>query len=241
MVKFTKGIVLQRYKYLETKLIAKIYTEKFGLVTCIFFRTNSKKGQMQSALLQPLYILDLSIYYNETSHFQKVKDISIGYSFSSFSPDIYKITISIFLAEFILKTIKENECDKAMFEFLVASVKLFNEMEEGINNFHLIFLFKFTKYLGIMPLESFSESNKIFDLKAGKFIIGNPDHRHFLNIHLSLIFSNFYKIEFNESRYLSISNNDRKYLLYSFLEYYNIHLDRPGELKTLKVLDDVFS
>jgi DNA repair protein RecO (recombination protein O) len=241
MIQQTRGIVLQRFKYSDSKVIAKIYTEKYGLISCIFYSSTSKKGLMQLNVLQPMYVTDISIYFKESSNFQKVKEIGLNFPVVSISLDIKKNTICLFLAEFILKTLKENEPDPELFRFLVQSTEQLNEQEENVSNFHLIFLMKLSKYLGIMPENNFSESEAIFDLKSGKFITGHPSHSYFLNIHLSAQFSKIFELDLSESEKLSISHQDRNALLNSVIAYYNTHLERPGEVKSLRVLKDVFS
>jgi len=241
MLQQTGGIVFQRYKYTDSKMIARVYTEKYGLISCLFFGTNTPKGRVYANLLQPLYLTDLSLYHKETGNLQKVKEISLSRSFTSVSQDIIKKTVSLFLAEFLMKTIKENEPDEALFDFLVQSVKELNETEESISNFHLIFLFQLTKYLGIMPLNTYSESNAIFDLRLGKFITGQPDHSNFLNVRQSALFYRFFEHSTAGAYLIDITYKDRRELLDAMIRYYSVHLDRPGELKSLKVLQEVFS
>lgn len=88
MIHKTKGIVLHRFKYSDSKYIAKIYTKQFGLQSYIVFGANSKKGRMQINLLQPLFPLDMQVYHKETVELQKVKEIAVFYPVNSFSDDI---------------------------------------------------------------------------------------------------------------------------------------------------------
>ena len=66
MIHKTGGIVLHRFKYSDSKVIAKIFTEEFGLQSYMFFGANSKRGRLQINLLQPLFPVDLQVYYKET-------------------------------------------------------------------------------------------------------------------------------------------------------------------------------
>jgi DNA repair protein RecO (recombination protein O) len=241
MVQQTRGIVLQRFKYSDSTVIAKIFTEKFGLISCIFFGTEGKKGQFQVTVLQPMYIIEFMIYYKEAGNFQKVKEIGLSFPLVSISMNIVKNTICSFMAEFLLKTLKENEADHDLFQFLKQAIEKLNQSETNFADFHLLFLFKLTKYLGIMPLNNYSESNAIFDMKLGKFITGNPSHSHFMNIHQSELFSKFFDMKTGSPPDFIIPTRDRKEMLSSLIDYYNIHLDRPGELNSLKVLKEVFS
>jgi DNA repair protein RecO (recombination protein O) len=153
--------------------------------------------------------------------------------------DIKKNTISVFIAEFLLKTIKENEPDQMLFSFISESVVLLNDEETRVSDFHLFFLFRLTKYLGIEPLNNYSDENKIFDIKSGKFIAGYPNHNYYLNFQMSRL---IHLILYNELKDLpELTNKNRSLLLEFITGYYNLHLDRPGELRSIKILKDVYS
>lgn len=240
MVHQTGGIVLHRFKYTDSKVIAKIYTEEFGLQSYMFFGANSKKGRSQINLLQPFIPVNLLVYHKETSELQKAKEASLMFPISSLSSDFIKNSISQFLSEFILKVLKENEPDKELYDFLKLSVKYLDSENES-KNFHLIFLYHLSKYLGIQPDNNFNETNRIFDLKAAKFVIGRPNHNDFINEERSEILHSVFKMSIADCSGLIISGHDRKYLIDDFIKFYNIHLDRPGKLKSLKVLIEIFS
>ncbi len=241
MIHKTKGIVLHRFKYSDSKYIAKIYTKQFGLQSYMVFGANSKKGRMQINLLQPLFPLDMQVYHKETVELQKVKEIAVLYPVNSFSVDIIKNSLAVFIAEFILKTLKENDADEKLFEFILNSIKILESLNENMNNFHLVFFFQLSKYLGIKPENNYSETHKIFDLQSGRFVVGNPTHKNFLNEKISKKFSDLFYASLEQSNKLKLSVHERRYLLDTIIKFYNIHLDRPGELKSLKVLSEVFS
>jgi len=241
MIHKTKGIVLHRFKYSDSKYIAKIYTKQFGLQSYMIFGANSKKGRMQINLLQPLFPLDMQVYHKETVEMQKVKEIAVLYPVNSFSVDIIKNSLAVFTAEFILKTLKENDADEELFEFILNSIKILENSNENMNNFHLVFIFLLTKYLGIKPENNFSETHTVFDLRSGRFIVGNPTHKYFLNEKISNKFNDLFDASLEQSNKLKFSVYERRFLLDTVIKFYNIHLDRPGELKSLKVLSEIFS
>ncbi len=54
MLTTTRGIVLHHFKYSEKSIIAKIYTEKFGLQSYIINGVRSAKSKNKAVYLQPL-------------------------------------------------------------------------------------------------------------------------------------------------------------------------------------------
>jgi len=237
----TKGILLHRFKYSDSKIILKIFTREFGLQSYLFFLSVSAKNKSKLNLLQPMYLLDLQVYYKNEDKLQKIKEISPATIFTSIPFDIYKQTMSLFFAEFLLKILQENEKDIELFDFVFHSLIRLDQTKGNINNFHLLFLIRMTKFLGIMPENNYSLSRKIFDLQAAKFIIGNPNHNDYLNEELSKNIFKLINIQDLNRNNFNISNFKRRELLKHIIKFYNIHLDRPGKLKSPEILAQIFS
>lgn len=239
MVFSTKGIVLHRFKYSDSKIIAKIYTEEFGLQAYLIFGSDSKKGRLLKSLLQPMFLLNMEVYHNEKRELQKIKEISNQFPFASIPFDIRKSTIGLFLAEFIMKVLKENESDTKLFEFISESIMLFDSIKENFQNFHLVFLKEMSKYMGIQPENNFSFDKSIFDLEAGRFMFGIPNHKHYADSELSLLIKKLIETDLKNITSFKISNSERRNLLNIVIQYYKLHLGAPGNLKTLKVLKQI--
>ncbi len=236
----TKGIVLHRFKYSDSKIITKIYTEEFGLQAYLIFASDSNKGRIIKSLLQPIFLLNMEVYHNGKNELQKIKEISNQFPFLSIPFDIQKSTIGLFLSEFLLKILEENEPDKHFFVFLMNSIMLFDSLKENFQNFHLIFLMKMSKFLGIQPENNFAPDKTIFDLEAGRFITGIPNHKYYVNQNLSVQFNTFSVSDFENMQTIEISNTERRRLLSIIIDYYTLHLGKPGQMKTLKVLRQIF-
>ncbi len=241
MIFSTQGILLHRLKFSDSKLILKIFTKKFGLQSYLYFVSTSAKKKSVLNLLQPMYMLDMQVYNKEKPGLQKIKEVSASEIFKTIPFDIYKQSLSLFLAEFISKVLEENQTDKDLFDYIFNSVKLLDSENCAVNDFHINFLYHLTEYLGIMPENNYSSSKKIFDLQAAKFIIGYPNHRNFFNESMSRKFYELTKIQSFERSVFKLSNPERRELLQGIINFYNIHLNRPGKLKSLTVLAQVFS
>src|SRR5580658_7988678 len=114
----TKGIVLHTIKYSETSIIAKIYTEKLGLVSYMIKGVRSSKKTSKASLLQPLTLLDMEVSHRENKQLQYIKEFRRDYVYRSIPFDTIKSTVAIFLLELISKSIREQEQNAEMFEFI---------------------------------------------------------------------------------------------------------------------------
>ena len=188
-----------------------------------------------------MFILDLIVYHKPEGTLQKTKEFTVSTPLHSLSGSITKSTVSFFLAEFIDKVFKENEPDSFSFEFIEKAIQILDLLPDSSSNFHLVFLFQLSRYLGFFPENNLSESKQIFDMVSGKFITGIPTHPHFLNAEKSRLFFSIFNVSLNSSQSLKINSEERNELLDYIIEYYNLHLEKCGNIKSLEVLRNVFS
>jgi DNA repair protein RecO (recombination protein O) len=85
MIHKTKGIVLRSVKYGETSVIVTILTELFGLQSYLVngIRKQSGKPVSKQDCSNPLAILDLVIYHQETKNLQRLKEYSWNYLYQN--------------------------------------------------------------------------------------------------------------------------------------------------------------
>jgi len=145
----TKGIVLKYFKYSEKSVITQIYTEKFGVKSYIIHGIRDKKSKTKLACLQPLSLVEINA--TNKSNLSNVKTIKLFSPFKNIPFNIAKSTIAFFLSEIIYKSIKEEEANDDLFQFLIEKIIYFDSLENNYANFHLYFLMNFTNYLGFQP------------------------------------------------------------------------------------------
>ena len=239
MLQKTRGIVLNHIKYSETSIIATIYTESFGRQSFIVNGVHGKKSKIKVNVFQPLFLLDMEVYFKPKRDLQRIKELQNACIFSSLPYDLKKSTIAIFLAEILYKTIQEQEPNKELFEYLFHSVQMLDLKEES-SNFHIYFLIHLTKYLGFFPHNNYTETNCYFDLKAGSFVQIKPFHSRSLDKELSFIFSEMMTFSENQHDQIQMTYNQRIQLLEKILEYYALHHEGISSIKSLEVLREVF-
>ena len=139
----------------------------------------------------------------------------------------------------ILKTIKEEEANHALFKFLFTCIQFLDIIATSISNFHLVFLINLSRYLGFYPEDNYSELNFLFDLNGGKFSTGIANHLQ-SDRNISNIIHNLLNINFNNMEDIKLSHNQRVDVLKIVISYFNLHLGGIGEIKSLQVLESVF-
>lgn len=217
----TKAIILHSIKYGESGIITNAYTEQFGKQSFIVHGVRKKKSKLSSYLFQPLSLLEIVAYIKESRDLQKIKEIKSSVLLKTIHFDIRKSSIALFLSEIINHTLREAEANSPLFNYLYHAVQILDFADEGIENFHLIFLMQFTKFLGIYPKNNLDISR--YNLSGGFQITDLLD--------LSL----------TETKKLKIDGSTRSQLLDQLLNYYKDHLEGVNKIKSLRVLHEVFA
>lgn len=235
MLTNTEGIVLKKVAYSSSSAIVTIYTKRFG--QCPFMvRGLGKKGG-KSASLQPLSRVEIDCTYREKNQVQTLSGISLKQDSHPLRHPL-KGAISMFLAELLYKSLREESPDSELFDYLDSSIDFF-EKDEYSPNFHLLFLVKLTKFFGFFPSGKWIFEKRYFDLLNGSFTGDEHASLHILDAReaaalYELTVSNF------ETK-LQFDNVLRRNLLKTIVEYYQIHLEGLGEIKSLPVLIEIFS
>ena len=148
MVSKTNGIVLNYIKYKETSIISKIYTKEFGLKSYLINGIRTKKGKFNISSFQPLSLLELVVYENKNSQIGRIKELKFDKIYFTNHHAQKKISICLFISEVLLKLITFQVPDKNQFNFVRNSLIELDKIVDNYENFHIIFLIKFSKYLG---------------------------------------------------------------------------------------------
>ena len=241
MLHVTKGIVLHYFKYSENSVIVKIFTQHFGIQSYILKGINSKKNKAQKAYLQPLSIIEIEASHKENKNLQTLKTIKIESLYQNIPFNVYKSSIAFFIAEFLSKTIKEEESNNVLFEFISSSLMILDEKMENFSNFHLVFMAQLTEYFGFQPQLETYKINTYFNLQEGDFTPIQPHHPFYTNqINTMLLYKTFV-VNIQQLNTLSLNNSERKEVLSILIDYYSLHVNNLSNLKSREILEEVFS
>ena len=239
MIHKTRGIVLHQIKFKENSIIAYIYTEFFGRQAYLIHGVHHKKAKHKIQSLQPLFLLDLEVYKKEITELQKIKEFRNYPAFTTIPFDSTKSSISLFIAEVLYRSLKEEEPNPSLFDFLFNTIQ-FLDYHSNVNNFHVYFLLKFSKYLGFFPTDNYSLENCYFDLFKGSFTNTQPSDNRYIDSKYTEIFHNLLNTNLEEALKISLHSSIRLYLSKKITEYFSLHLDGFGKINSLEVLNSVF-
>jgi DNA repair protein RecO (recombination protein O) len=241
MLVATEGIVLHSIKYGENSIIATIYTREYGRQAYMMNISRSKKSKNKTGILQPLFLVDMVAYQKDIREVQRIKEVKNQPVYQNIPFDVAKSAQALFLAEMLLKTLREQESYPEMFEFIRNSLVFFDLAEGSAANFHLWFLFRLTEFLGFLPGMEKIGFEGWLDMRKGAVVPFEPSHPFFANREATQVLIKLSSLKLQELAQLKISRNIRGYLTSKLVEYYQLHFEHLGEIKSLKVLHEVFS
>lgn len=181
MLQKTEGIVLRTVKYKDTAFIADVYTDVAGRVSFMVPLPRSRKASVKSVLFQPLSLVELEADFRLNTSIYKIKEAKSWHPFVSLPYDPYKSAIALFLSEFLCRAVRVEADNRALFSYLRHSIVWLDECRTGFANFHLVFLMRLSRFLGLYPnLEGYSEGC-YFDLLNACFTSLRPSgHSHYI-------------------------------------------------------------
>jgi DNA repair protein RecO (recombination protein O) len=143
----------------------------------------------------------------------------------------------LFLSEVVSRTIREEEENPALFAFLHHSMLLFDQRDAGYENFHLVFLLQLSAFLGFAPSTGEEITTQVaFATDAHSAAGSRPAILHFQ------IFETLLDDLLRRPDETIIPNGRiRRELLQILIRYYQLHVDKFGEIKSLNVLSEVLS
>ncbi|MBU1014240.1 MAG: DNA repair protein RecO [Bacteroidetes bacterium] len=241
MISSSRGIVFHQLKYSETSIIAKIFTEKFGLQSYIIKGARRKKSKISPVVFQHLSLVELTANHKEKSNIHFLQDVRLTYQYSSIPYDIHKSSILLLINEILYRSIKEEEVNTELFDFISNSLQWLDLRASGFANFHLVFLLQLSKYLGFFPKGLYSDTYNIFNMNSGCFESVIPNHPNYFNEKAAYQFSLLVQVSFENMLDVPLNSTARNNLLNNIIEYYQLHVPNLGTPKSLKVLKEVLS
>lgn len=230
-----EGIVIQKTDYSDTSIIVKLLTEKDGVKSFIFPGGKSKKKG--GNLIMPLALLSITFTQKPNHDLGNIKEISPVLVLKDIPFNPVKSGILFFMNEVILQTVKEQEDNERLYQFLKSSIEIL-DLTVNYKNFAVLFLIQLTNYLGVYP--KINENPLYFDLRESTFISFKPSHPAFVSAETSKVILDLMQTKLDGSNAPQINLQQRRSALHEMLNYYRIIFDQFKELHSLAVLETTF-
>jgi DNA repair protein RecO (recombination protein O) len=241
MLEKTRGIVLHQIKYTDSGIVTQIYTRKFGRQSFLIKGMRNRKTGKHNINFQPLFILDMELYYKAAREMQTLKEFSVSFAPFDIYSNIKKSSVAIFLGEVLTSVLKEETPHQEMFEYIEESIMYFESCKEGFANFHIAFLAGLSSFLGFEPHPRLEKEDQFFDMLNGIFVPVPPVHGNYANEEITNILADFFVASYDSIGNISLSGKMRNDILETLIRFYSLHLPGLKRIKSLEILKEVFS
>lgn len=236
----TKAIVLRTVKYGESRIIVDLLTREAGRVSMVCQLTKSGKGKIKKQLLQPMTMLDVAFDYRKNISLQHFQDLRIGQVYRSLLFDPYKLSITLFLAEFLIYATRDETDNRQLYDFIETSLLWLDNADGGFANFHLVFMLRISLFIGFYPnLDDYHEGCW-FDLREGCFTPLRPTHNDCLKPDEAARMRTIMRMSLDNMHLFRMSRVERNRCAEIILYYYRLHQSDFSELRSLDVLRELF-
>ncbi|MDY4916689.1 MAG: recombination protein O N-terminal domain-containing protein [Candidatus Cryptobacteroides sp.] len=214
-------ILLHSTKYGERSLVLHTLSREYG--RCAFFlpsiTSGGKSGKSRIAnLISPLNIVEASVHQGKGG-MPTVSSLCPSVNLGGLRDNLYKSSISIYLAELLFRAVKEGANEPGLYGWCEQKILLLNALQDNFSNFHLMFTLELSAALGFRPeyrdIENFIEA----------------DYRHTARELL--------RMPLSEALILPMNGTVRSSLLESFIRYIELHLEYPLNLRSIAVLKEL--
>ena len=235
----TNAIVLSKLKYKDNDLIVKCYTEQLGILSFMLRGVlKSRKGASKTAYFQLLSQLQIVVVYKQNKSLQTIKETKLNNIYTSLHSNVLKGSIVMFLSEVLSNTLKEEEQNQELYNY-IENTLLWLDTQQEYSNFHLLFLLKLTRYLGFYP-DTTEIELPFFNLNEGRFELKPSDKYSITGENLTLL-KTLLGTKFDALPKVKISSKQRQAFLSMILLYFELHLGSFKTPKSLQIFNQVFN
>lgn len=241
MLQTVTGIVLHTLKYSDTTNIVDIYTDVSGRASFLVPASRSRKSAVKPVLFQPLAVLEFETDLRPNTSLYRIREAKAVSPFASIPYDPYKSSIALFLAEFLYRAIQVDGGNRPLFAYLRTSIAWLDECRESIANFHLVFLMRLSRFLGLYPNLDDYHRGDYFDLLNACFTSLKPQtHTYFIGSEESYRLRQVMRMNYETMHLFAMGRAERNRCLAIINDYYKLHIPGFPDLKSLQVLKELF-
>ena len=234
-------IALRTTRYSDNSAILGAYSREGGRMSFVIPAGNGREATRRRALLMPLGLVECVADMRPGRTIHGMRDPRAIVPLSSVRTNPLKNAMASFLAEFLGLVLREGQADEGLWGYVRGAIEALEALPGNrIANFHICFLLRLCRFIGIEPDWESWEKGKVFDMLDAVFRYLAPMHRHYLTPGDSEAGYMMSRMTFANMHRFKLNRNQRHQILGEVMRYYSLHYAGMGGLKSLDVLASLF-
>ncbi|MBF25046.1 MAG: DNA repair protein RecO [Flavobacteriales bacterium] len=227
----TSAIVLRTYPFRDKKLIVKVFTLDYGIMSFII-----TKNKSQIILSQSLTIAEVTYKHVKNKSLFYIKEVQVEYIYNSLTTNRKKMEIGIVLCEIMTKCL--NEKNKRLYIYIKNTLIQLDKIEKYAEGFDTLFLIKFCEIIGISPFtkENSAKTNLFLNLEEGQFVkYQAPNKLNTISKEESYLLQKLAYLDFDDLNKINMHSSVNQTLFQIMIKYISIHLTDITKLKSINI------
>ena len=233
----TRIIVLHLTKYGDRSQVVQALDAERGRTG--FFLRGAGKSLGAQGQYHSLSILEATVTRGK-GDLEYLKEAERPYPLTAIRTDPYKSAVALFIGELLYRGVQDGAMDPDLFNFLEQEIIALDAEAGSVANFHLCFLVDFCRALGFQPKDNYSSVAPLFQPVSAEFAPENS-LAEVWSREDSLLLHKLLTLPREEAMALPLNRDRRGEFAQKMVEYLSYHLSLNLNIRSLKVLHDLFS
>ena len=230
-------IVLHLTKYGDRSLVVQALDSEKGRTG--FFLRGAGKGRAPQGQFHSLSILDITAARGK-GDLEYLRESEHPYPLTAIRTDPYKGAVALFMGELLYRGVQDGAMDPEMFCFLEREITALDGTQGSVANFHICFLVDFCRALGFLPKDNYAAETPLFQPVTAEFTAEDTLADTWTKEDSRLLHEILSKPR-EEAMALPLNRDRRGAFAQKMVEYLSYHLSLNLNIRSLKVLHDLFS
>lgn len=232
------GIILKIQHYSDQQKIVCVFSRERGYMSFISPSFVFKRKSSLAGIC--MQIAEMEYYDNTKGGFYKLKSLSPIVNNAAVYLDVYKMNIVLLWSEILNLLLKREQKNVDLFDFIRQSVEYLNTTSGDIANFNLFFLYHLVTLLGFrINTETYTEG-AVFNLNDGSFISADTKASYISGPNAAKAIYTFCTCRLEDLKLIPMDRKSRSILLDIVLLFFSVHFNLDFNIKSIKVIRDVF-
>lgn len=237
----TNIIVLNSIKFRDNAHIINGYSDTNGRSGFVLYGSGNAGKRGSFSQIHPLSIIEAVTDPSAKGSLPVIREFSPLMNLPAIRSNIVKNSIAVFIGELIYRSQREGGADPGLYTFFVKTVLDLESERDNIADFHPCFVVEYCRRLGYLPQKSIGSEGMRFDISAASFTSSKTLRDNLLfTTDSSSILQNILSEEPSVYKRLGISGKSRYEFVVEMLKYLGYHQGVEIELRSLRVLHEVF-
>lgn len=236
-------IALHTVRHSDTRSILTAWSAELGRISIGMPDGKGREASRRRALTMPLSMFEAVGDVRPGREIISVRDLrpSAG-SPTSAPPSPARTMLQLFLADALDRILRQSTPDPLLSRFIFDSLNRLGRLTSAaaLANFHIVFLFRLTRFLGIAPDTSIpsgaSPEKMIFDLREASFRPTLPSHPLFYTGKDAAAVRLVGRLTFENMHRAHFTRDERSKIIDGIIDYYHLHLSPSGTILSLDIL-----